>query len=146
MDTHKEFAEWVVARGVKVNSIAAHRFPGRGLGIIAEKNFKARSEASLVFPFHLFLYCRSFFSMFWTCCSGTLSEKGVFSLFFFSSFFFRGNFNQRASDDDAQYHKNRKRMNAPLEYDLKWKLSEAFKELIWLILTISICLSSFRNA
>jgi hypothetical protein len=40
MDIHKEFTEWVVARGVKLNGIAAHRFPGRGLGIITEKELK----------------------------------------------------------------------------------------------------------
>lgn len=51
MDIHKEFAEWAMARGVKFNGIAAHRFPGRGLGIIAEKNFKARREAPLVCSF-----------------------------------------------------------------------------------------------
>ncbi len=37
MDVHKEFTEWAIARGVKLNGIAAHRFVGRGLGIIAEK-------------------------------------------------------------------------------------------------------------
>lgn len=42
MEIHKEFAEWAVARGVKINGVAAHRFPGKGLGIIAEKQFKAR--------------------------------------------------------------------------------------------------------
>lgn len=51
MDIHKEFAEWAVARGIKVNGIAAHRFPGRGLGIIAEKNFKARRKGPLVCSF-----------------------------------------------------------------------------------------------
>jgi hypothetical protein len=41
MENHREFTEWAVARGVEINGIAAHRFPGRGLGIIAEKDFKA---------------------------------------------------------------------------------------------------------
>lgn len=40
MDIHKEFTEWAVARGLKLNGIAIHRFPGRGLGIIAEKDLK----------------------------------------------------------------------------------------------------------
>jgi hypothetical protein len=40
MDIHKEYTEWAVARGVKLNGIATHRFPGRGLGIIAEKKLK----------------------------------------------------------------------------------------------------------
>ena len=39
MDKHKEFTEWAVARGVKLNGIAAHRFLDKGLGIIAEKRF-----------------------------------------------------------------------------------------------------------
>lgn len=42
MDIHKEFTEWAVARGVRLNGTAAHRFPGRGLGIIAEKKLEAR--------------------------------------------------------------------------------------------------------
>jgi len=40
MDVHKEFTEWAVARGVKLNGIASHKFPGRGIGIIAEKELK----------------------------------------------------------------------------------------------------------
>ncbi|KAL3420204.1 SET domain-containing protein [Phlyctema vagabunda] len=41
MDIHKEFTEWAVAQGVKINGIAAHKFPGKGLGIIAEKRHEA---------------------------------------------------------------------------------------------------------
>jgi len=37
MDIHEEFTEWAAARGVKISGIAAHTFPGRGLGIIAQK-------------------------------------------------------------------------------------------------------------
>jgi hypothetical protein len=37
MDIHEEFTEWSNARGVRLNGIAAHRFRGRGLGIIAER-------------------------------------------------------------------------------------------------------------
>jgi hypothetical protein len=40
MDIHKEFTEWAVARGVKLDGIATHRFPGKGLGIIAERELK----------------------------------------------------------------------------------------------------------
>ncbi|KAH7321503.1 hypothetical protein BKA65DRAFT_512311 [Rhexocercosporidium sp. MPI-PUGE-AT-0058] len=40
-NTHKEFRAWAVARGVKLNGIATKIFPGRGLGIIAEKEFNA---------------------------------------------------------------------------------------------------------
>ena len=31
-----------VARGAKLNGISAHRFPGRGLGVIAEKKLEVR--------------------------------------------------------------------------------------------------------
>lgn len=34
------FTAWSAARGVKTNGVAAHRFPGRGLGIIAERKIK----------------------------------------------------------------------------------------------------------
>jgi len=40
MEIHKDFTEWAVARGVKLNGIAIHRFPGRGLGIVAEKKIE----------------------------------------------------------------------------------------------------------
>jgi hypothetical protein len=40
MDIHKEFTEWAVARGAKLNGIAAHRFPGKGFGIIAEEKLQ----------------------------------------------------------------------------------------------------------
>jgi hypothetical protein len=42
MEKHIEFTKWAVAQGVIINGIAAHKFLGRGLGIIAEKNFKVR--------------------------------------------------------------------------------------------------------
>lgn len=43
MDIHEKFHEWAreVAK-VEVNGIVAHRFEGRGLGIIAERDFKVR--------------------------------------------------------------------------------------------------------
>lgn len=37
MDVHEEFTEWALAQGLNLNGIAIHRFPGRGVGIIAEK-------------------------------------------------------------------------------------------------------------
>jgi len=40
-DTHHEFEEWAVAQGMRPNGIATKNFPGRGLGIIAEKEFNA---------------------------------------------------------------------------------------------------------
>jgi len=50
MDIHKEFTQWAVARGVKLNGIATHRFPDRGLGIIAEKKLNV-SETNLYAAF-----------------------------------------------------------------------------------------------
>jgi hypothetical protein len=57
MDVHEEFTNWAIAQGVEINGIAAHKFPGRGLGIIAEKDFKASQLLSIqscfvVFKFH----------------------------------------------------------------------------------------------
>jgi len=43
MEKHIEFTKWVITQGVTINGIAAHKFPGRGLGIIAEKNLKVRT-------------------------------------------------------------------------------------------------------
>jgi len=40
MEIHEEFTRWAVEKGVKINGIKAHRFEGRGLGIIAEKDFE----------------------------------------------------------------------------------------------------------
>jgi hypothetical protein len=37
MEIHEEFTNWAVERGVKINGVAAHKFEGRGLGIIATK-------------------------------------------------------------------------------------------------------------
>jgi hypothetical protein len=37
MEIHEEFTAWAVERGVKINGVAAHKFEGRGLGIIATK-------------------------------------------------------------------------------------------------------------
>jgi hypothetical protein len=42
MDIHERFTEWAIEKGVKINGIKAHRFEGRGLGIIAEKDFEVR--------------------------------------------------------------------------------------------------------
>ncbi|KAK2629696.1 hypothetical protein QTJ16_000516 [Diplocarpon rosae] len=44
MDIHEEFTKWAVQKGVKINGIAAHKFEGRGLGIIAEKKLKANTS------------------------------------------------------------------------------------------------------
>ena len=67
MEIHKKFTEWAVARGVKMSGIAAHRFPGRGLGIIAEKDFKA-SETSY------FCYLLCFSSFLFECNENPLAS------------------------------------------------------------------------
>ncbi|KAE9372392.1 SET domain-containing protein [Stipitochalara longipes BDJ] len=41
MDIHEKFTEWAIEKGVKINGIRPHRFEGRGLGIIADKDLKA---------------------------------------------------------------------------------------------------------
>ncbi|KAH7342382.1 hypothetical protein BKA65DRAFT_503985, partial [Rhexocercosporidium sp. MPI-PUGE-AT-0058] len=43
MEIHEAFTAWAFERGVKINAIAAHRFEGRGLGIIAEKRHAANT-------------------------------------------------------------------------------------------------------
>jgi hypothetical protein len=40
MDVHHKFTAWAVKQGADINGIAPHRFPGKGLGIIAEKDFE----------------------------------------------------------------------------------------------------------
>jgi hypothetical protein len=40
MEMDNEFTKWAAALGVKLNGIATHRFPGRGLGIIAERKLE----------------------------------------------------------------------------------------------------------
>ena len=43
MEDHEKFREWVtVEKGVKINGITAHKFEGRGVGIIAEKRLEVR--------------------------------------------------------------------------------------------------------
>jgi hypothetical protein len=49
MDIHKKFMEWAIEKGVKINGIRPHRFEGRGLGIIAERDLKVREEILLCY-------------------------------------------------------------------------------------------------
>ena len=51
METLKDLTKWAVARGVKLDGIAAHKFPGKGLGVIAQENLHVRAtflQASVV--------------------------------------------------------------------------------------------------
>lgn len=40
MEKHEEFTAWAVSKGAKIHGIAAHAFPGRGLGIIATEKLE----------------------------------------------------------------------------------------------------------
>lgn len=42
MDKHEEFTRWAELQGVKLYGIAAHQFPGRGLGIVAKERQEVR--------------------------------------------------------------------------------------------------------
>lgn len=37
MDKHEEFTRWAELQGAKIYGVAAHQFPGRGLGIVAKE-------------------------------------------------------------------------------------------------------------
>ncbi|KFY36733.1 hypothetical protein V495_07646 [Pseudogymnoascus sp. VKM F-4514 (FW-929)] len=41
MDKHEEFTRWAELQGVKIYGLAAHQFPGRGLGIVATERHEA---------------------------------------------------------------------------------------------------------
>lgn len=41
---HKEYTAWAYERGVELRGISAHRFPGRGLGIRADRMIEVRSR------------------------------------------------------------------------------------------------------
>ena len=58
MDNHIKFTEWAVTYGVTINGVAAHRFPGRGLGIIAEKNLEVRMKNPYLVLLLLFSFYR----------------------------------------------------------------------------------------
>jgi hypothetical protein len=49
MEIHEKFTEWAIEKGVEINGIRPHRFEGRGLGIIAEKDFKVRGTFFALF-------------------------------------------------------------------------------------------------
>ena len=40
MEKHEAFTKWALSQGVELNGVAAHRFPGRGLGIVATEAAK----------------------------------------------------------------------------------------------------------
>ncbi|RAL67807.1 hypothetical protein DID88_008534 [Monilinia fructigena] len=40
MQIHHEFTQWAVSQGVIINGIAPFRFPGKGLGLVANRDFE----------------------------------------------------------------------------------------------------------
>lgn len=40
MEVHDDFTKWVVDKGVLLNGVASHRFPGRGMGVITTRAHK----------------------------------------------------------------------------------------------------------
>ncbi len=54
MEIHEKFTEWAIEKGVKINGIKPHRFEGRGLGIIAERDLKVRGVLFMLFIYVLF--------------------------------------------------------------------------------------------
>lgn len=46
MDDHRKFTAWALTKGVEIGGVAPHRFPGKGLGIIAERDIKVRLPRS----------------------------------------------------------------------------------------------------
>ncbi len=59
MEIHEEFTKWALERGVKINCIAAHRFEGRGLGIIAEKEHEVCGRSNCL-AVYMFGFCSSY--------------------------------------------------------------------------------------
>lgn len=47
---HTDLSEWAISRGIKLNGVAAHTFPDRGLGLIAEKRIEVRPRRALTPP------------------------------------------------------------------------------------------------
>jgi hypothetical protein len=55
MTNHEQLTTWAIDRGFKLNGIRARSFPGRGLGIVAEKNIEVGHLLSRGYP--SFLCC-----------------------------------------------------------------------------------------
>jgi hypothetical protein len=50
MDKHEEFTRWAELQGVKIYGIAAHQFPGRGLGLVATERHEVCQAFHIVHP------------------------------------------------------------------------------------------------
>ena len=59
MDIHEHFTEWATEKGVEINGIRPHRFEGRGLGIIAEKDLKVRAISFTMRFYNIYLVASS---------------------------------------------------------------------------------------
>lgn len=42
MQVHQEFTKWAVNQGVVINDVSPFRFPEKGLGLVANKNFEVK--------------------------------------------------------------------------------------------------------
>jgi len=40
MEKHEAFTRWAISQGVELHGVAAHQFPGRGLGIVATERIE----------------------------------------------------------------------------------------------------------
>ena len=59
MQKHRDFTTWAVTHGIEINGIAAHRFPGRGLGIVAKQKHEVGTvvhPSSLTVPAKYLLF------------------------------------------------------------------------------------------
>lgn len=59
MDPHDEFTKWAVKQGVKINGIKAHRFEGKGLGIIAERRLEVCQNLLYLYFYQILLLFES---------------------------------------------------------------------------------------
>lgn len=50
MDAHRQFTQWVLTQNVEINGVAPHKFPGKGLGIVAENDLKVRQSFIYLSP------------------------------------------------------------------------------------------------
>lgn len=51
MQIHEEFTKWAVTQGVIINEVSPFRFPGKGLGLVANKDFEVQELSWKIAPF-----------------------------------------------------------------------------------------------
>lgn len=50
MQVHEEFTKWAVDHGAIIDGVSPFRFPGKGLGLVANKNFEVQELQWIVIP------------------------------------------------------------------------------------------------